>query len=808
MNRLFSKNDKMPKTDKDQKGLIKGEPDKGSIKSPALEHTYKRYLQCSLTSFNKDNLPTKIYIGKHNQKLLPTHWKHTGKKDLIECVVWVSDPSTIIYRIQSNQDVNLVIDLNDFIFIKGYDVNLQKEFMRILILCAGFLGENTRIIINLSNDIRLNDTIRGFLRGLDVELNLNTKQYTDHLEIEQKLNPPEMFDAFKLLSRNPKKALTAIHNEIYPETVFLLTRDSSKRIYNMLEALSGIWCAKDTKNVLKTIKEMIQYEMVWINRNYYLTLKVAENKSGIIPITIIKWVRLLRAIGKNLNDIIDAVTLNNDILKSDLFIQGFKFTQRLLKKTIGFIEDSLDNKAKPSDMIINLFETEMALNLYKFVPLEPELQTIISDLKFLVSQIATLNKYLLYQERSNTVQVNSDLLRQIQEMKKMIFISKFDKNFLNIPTKIQRTLDWKKEIGKSNYEDRESTMVDMYMSNNDTIVFQKPNISTLIGSIDLGDYSWPSFTDYANMIRTHGIKLDEDARTVLYKNTFFEVLKTLILSASLISTNVDVNIITSTDPELRNIQLEACERCSTYVNGQNINKQTASGYLFSFRTKRKTIQSIFFGSLINFEEVHEKSKRFFDAPGPETFTQMQRSIENAYNVLSNNYASIASISVSRGSVKLFIYFMSLRMYKIGSNLKQSCEEMQRILNNKELASKKDSKDLKQVIELVKDPFLGHLRLLTNITDMIKQNQTTLDTTKEFTNLSFTQLIEVFKNLESVQEEIKTNKEKRLDIVRNQHMEPFSTEISNINSYIYFSTIHIESFCKAIIYLNKKNLFVK
>ena len=142
----------------------------------ALEYTYKRFLQCSLTSFNKDNFPTKIYLGKHNQKLLPSHWKHEEKKKLLECVVWVSDPSTIIYRLQNMDDIKLTIDVNDFMFINKRHKNLQKEFFRILLLGAGFLGDNSKIRIEMSKDAKLNETLRGLLPELDKELNLNSKE--------------------------------------------------------------------------------------------------------------------------------------------------------------------------------------------------------------------------------------------------------------------------------------------------------------------------------------------------------------------------------------------------------------------------------------------------------------------------------------------------------------------------------------------------------------------------------------------------------------------------------------------------------
>lgn len=772
----------------------------GSTHSSALEFTYKRFLQCSLTSFNKDNYPTKIYLGKHNQKLLPSNWKHDSKKKLSECVVWVSDPSTIIYRLQNNEDINLELNLDDFKFIEKRHKTLQKEFFRIILLGAGFLGDNTTIKMNLSESDKLNDTIRNFISDYDRELNLNTMQELDSITVEQKLNIPEMFDSYKKLSQDPKKALNVIHNEIYPETVFRLAKSSAGRLDNLLDAMMDLWTTKDPEAQLKVLTSIVEYEMSWINRNYYLALKISENKSGVIPISVIKWIRLFRSIGKNLVDIIEAIKININLLKDEFFKQGFDLSTKYLKETIHHIENSLEEDGEPNDMVINLFRIEMLLKLYRYIDIDPKLQTLISDLNFLVSQIATLNKYVIYYDRLKIVQINSQVIERIQDLKKMIFISRFDKNFLNIPTKIQRTLAWKKETGKTDYEERESTVIDMYMPNNDTIVFQKPSIKTRIASIDLNNFKWPTMADYSEMIKGHGISLDESAKVMLYKNSVFEVIKTLTVAGSFISSNVDVNLITSTDPNTRKIQLEACNLCATYVNGQNMNKRTASGYLFSFRLKRKTIQSIFFNSLENFENILENSKRFFGNPNLDNFVQLEESIENTYNILSNAYSNIASISVSRGAVKLFIYFMSLRMYKISNNLKQSCEDLKRILYNKDL------KDPSKLIDEIKKPFLESLIRLTNITIPIKNNQAQMDTTKEFTNLSFDELIDLFINLEEVQEDLRTIRKKRMDVVGKPLKQICSTELSNITSYTYYNYVHIESFCKAIIYLNKKNLF--
>jgi len=153
-------------------------------------------------------------------------------------------------------------------------------------------------------------------------------------------------------------------------------------------------------------------------------------------------------------------------------------------------------------------------------------------------------------------------------------------------------------------------------------------------------------------------------------------------------------------------------------------------------------------------------------------------------------------------VKLFIYFMSLRIYKIGKNLKQACDDLKRILYNKDL------KDPKEVIDQIKEPFMNQLKRLTNVTTLIKDNQANMDTTKEFTNLHFNQLIELFNNLEDIQEYIKEIRTKRMEIVQNPLSQICSTELSNITSYIYYNYVHTESFCKAIIYLNKKNLYLR
>jgi hypothetical protein len=104
--------------------------------------------------------------------------------------------------------------------------------------------------------------------------------------------------------------------------------------------------------------------------------------------------------------------------------------------------------------------------------------------------------------------------------------------------------------------------------------------------------------------------------------------------------------------------------------------------------------------------------------------------------------------------------------------------------------------------------INQLERLTKVTTLIKDNQSNMDTTKEFTNLHFNQLIDLFTNLEDIQEYIKDIRTQRMEIVQNPLSQICSTELSNIMSYIYYNNIHTESLCKAIIYLNKKNLYLR
>ena len=62
-----------------------------------------------------------------------------------------------------------------------------------------------------------------------------------------------MFDAYRKLANDPKKAMTAIHNDIYPGTVYLLATDSTKRIVNILDSIKELFLKKDKKNFINTI---------------------------------------------------------------------------------------------------------------------------------------------------------------------------------------------------------------------------------------------------------------------------------------------------------------------------------------------------------------------------------------------------------------------------------------------------------------------------------------------------------------------------------------------------------------------------